>query len=72
MIFLSFLLRDTLTLAEIESYKKNHNGQFPEELRAFTIDDPVSINKSIVSTPKIKEHNSNIKMNNFNTLPIFE
>jgi len=55
LIFLSFLLRDTLTLAEIESYKKNHNGQFPEELRAFTIDDPVSINKYIVSTPKINK-----------------
>jgi hypothetical protein len=26
LIFLSFLLRDTLTLAEIERYKKNHNG----------------------------------------------
>jgi hypothetical protein len=46
-------LRDTLTLAEIETYKKNHNGQFPEEFRPFTIDDPVSINKPVISTPNI-------------------
>ncbi len=48
-------MRDTLTLAEIETYKKNHNGQFPEEFRLFAIDDSVSINKPVISTPKINQ-----------------